>query len=1115
MLLETNEEEINGSANNSEEEKIIEVEQDEDLFNKTSIPSIPITESLELNNGIENKNINNQLDVIDDLASLGVSLYRTEDVEKNVMEEVDRKFKANEKRLEKKENSKIEKIQTQIQALEKELKEFQNKVNLTSKDEKKINSLKKKISKLEEKGQELVEERERKKEEQKTRKSFAVNSIIDNEEYETKRDRLIRTGVITPFDDISKESENQIVDLPKLTKEPPKKKKKKKQDDEEEYIPSDEENLLEEEEEAYEEEEQIAGTTVLKKEFKYDDSNDEYYKQRLIEFYKTKNVEKKTILNEEGEEIEITKVDYGEDVSVGNGYKIPEELYNKLFPYQKTTLKWLWELHCQEVGGIIGDEMGLGKTIQIVSYMAGLHYSGLFKPTIIVAPATVMKQWQEEFNTWWPEIRVGILHTSSNSRQNFEDLILKIASCKDGILITTYESLRIHQDLLIKQEWGYVVLDEGHKIRNPDAAVTLACKRFETPHRIILTGTPIQNNLKELWSLFDFCYPGRLGTLPVFLTQFAIPITTGGWANASRFQVQTAYKCSCVLRDLIKPYLLRRLKKDVGNQLPAKSEQVIFCKLTNFQVAVYEDYLNSREVKQTLQGEHLLFKSITNLRKICNHPDLLTLGTDNQPLDYGNIERSGKLMVVDKLLSLFKKQGHRVLLFSQSRVMLDILESYVKTKGYTYYRMDGTTNIKDRSPLINSFNSDPNIFIFLLTTKVGGIGTNLIGANRILLYDPDWNPSTDLQALERAWRIGQTKAVTVYRLMTSGTVEEKMYHRQIFKQFLSNKILKDPRQKRFFKSNELYELFKLGSEYDVTRIKLKKAKMLGKKVGEIEEKELEEHTETGSLFANSEILRHSMPKIKKKNTSSENKEDIIASSSSNNIITNGKDKHLYRIEELKLPTKDEEEVNEKQEKDNETYILQCLFDEKSVKSIFNHDSILDTNSETSILEKQAKQIAELAAKELQKSAELRKQSKISVPTFTGSNGTAGLALGRSKIGGGLGNKTTIGSKAPSSAQLLSKMRQKSQSDDSSKVKVTKEEDLDEDLKPIYQSKNKMVEDIVSFFKKKGGKSNTDQVRQNFSYITGDDVIYFKEMLKKVAKFSKSKKIWTLRKEYDK
>ena len=322
-----------------------------------------------------------------------------------------------------------------------------------------------------------------------------------------------------------------------------------------------------------------------------------------------------------------------------------------------------------------------------------------------------------------------------------------------------------------------------------------------------MTGAPIQNRLSELWSLFDFCFPGKLGTLPVFQAEFAVPIQVGGYANASQQQVVTAFRCATTLKDLISPFLLRRMKADVDIRLPAKTEQVLFCPMTKDQREAYRAYVHSRDVEEILEGRREALAGIDVLRKIVNHPDLLERQTKATHADYGNAERSGKQMVSMKVLGLWREQKHRALLFSQTQQMLDILEAAVAAAGYVYRRMDGTTPVAQRMRLIDEFNSDENVFVFLLTTKVGGLGVNLTGADRVLLFDPDWNPSTDAQARERAWRIGQTKEVTVYRLVTAGTIEEKVYHRQIYKEFLTSKVLRDPKQRRFFKAKDLADLF--------------------------------------------------------------------------------------------------------------------------------------------------------------------------------------------------------------------------------------------------------------------------------------------------------------------
>ena len=342
-----------------------------------------------------------------------------------------------------------------------------------------------------------------------------------------------------------------------------------------------------------------------------------------------------------------------DDVVFQGGYKIPSYIYEKLFDYQRTGIKWLWELHTQRAGGIMGDEMGLGKTIQVTAFLAGLHHSGLFKPTLIVCPATMLKQWLRELREWYPLFRVAILHESAragNGSYSRSDVIKRIASSSSGILITTYDHMRICKKQLLSVRWGYAILDEGHKIRNPDAEVTLAAKQLPTVHRLIMSGSPIQNRLVELWSLFDFVFPGKLGTLPVFQAQFAIPIQQGGYANASSLQVATAYKCAVVLRDMVSPYLLRRRKSDVAKSLPKKTERVLFCSLTSAQREMYMAYLASKELSEILNGDKGALVGIDILRKICNHPDLLERSKGESLTDYGNPERSGKMLVLDKVL---------------------------------------------------------------------------------------------------------------------------------------------------------------------------------------------------------------------------------------------------------------------------------------------------------------------------------------------------------------------------------------------------------------------------------------------------------------------------------
>jgi DNA excision repair protein ERCC-6 len=384
-----------------------------------------------------------------------------------------------------------------------------------------------------------------------------------------------------------------------------------------------------------------------------------------------------------------------QDVEFTGGFVMPGALWDKLLRYQQTSIKWMWELHRQGAGGIIADEMGLGKTLQTIAFLTGLlHTTTLltaagapadsalwrrFRPVLILCPATVMAHWLKEFRRWSPDMRVMLFHESGGHDASRRELLQTLL--REGhVLVSTYESVRIYKDSLLPLEWGYVILDEGHRIRNPDTQVSVVCKQLLTEHRLVLTGAPLQNNLNDIWSLMDFAYPGKLGTALAFAENFSDPITRGGYTNASALDVQLAYKCAVVLRDLINPYVLRREKKDVALDLPSKTEQVLFCELTQAQRAAYTKLLRARLVEQAQElrgeqagGSYALLSAITMLRKCCNHPDLLgtkLVREGDQPAglaDYGSPDRSGKLLVLQQVLRMWHQQGHRVLVFAQTR----------------------------------------------------------------------------------------------------------------------------------------------------------------------------------------------------------------------------------------------------------------------------------------------------------------------------------------------------------------------------------------------------------------------------------------------------------------
>ena len=492
------------------------------------------------------------------------------------------------------------------------------------------------------------------------------------------------------------------------------------------------------------------------------------------------------------------------------------------------------------------------------------------------------------------------------------------------------------------------------------------------------------------------------------MQHLAVPIVQGGYSNASPVQLQAAYKCAVILRDTINPYMLRRTKNDVKASLtlPSKTEQVLFCRLTENQERVYINYLNSTAVKRAIgdetgpettilpsalkrgavtkhrlndSGKGQLFAALVRLRHICNHPQLVSTGAKgvNAPMAASHWQDSAKMVVVESLLRAWKEQNHRVLLFTQTKCMLDIMEEFVHNLGYTYYRMDGDTPTSQRQQLVNDFNERPReVFVFLLTTRVGGLGVNLTGANRVIIYDPDWNPVTDTQARERAWRIGQQKDVVIYRLLTSGTIEEKVYHRQIFKQFLTNRVLKDPKQRRFFKVNDIHELFsytgtsiktdhqrkawqeesadlvpKIPTEEDIAK---KKAREFAKKLSKKMEKEKQKLLEAPSTSANPP-------------TSSEK-----SSKRNNGVLVDGVAvPNAVRVEQMQRSESELEEEKRKKQKSEEKFVLKGLLKCGGVSETIDFEALTSCRPDSTLIDAEASRVAEAAVQALRKSQQRR------------------------------------------------------------------------------------------------------------------------------------------------
>lgn len=757
--------------------------------------------------------------------------------------------------------------------------------------------------------------------------------------------------------------------------------------------------------------------------------------------------------------------------------------------------------------------------------MAALHYSKMLdRPVIVVAPATVLRQWVNEFHRWWPPLRVSILHSSGSGMLNvqserrfdeeddFDDIDRPRQSSKAArrivdrvvkqghVLVTTYAGLQTYADVLIPVEWGYAVLDEGHKIRNPNTTITINCKELKTANRIILSGTPMQNNLTELWSLFDFVYPMRLGTLVSFRNQFEIPIKFGGYANATNLQIMTAQKCAETLKDTISPYLLQRLKVDVAADLPKKSEQVLFCKLTKPQRDAYELFLKSDEMGAILSRTRQSLYGIDILRKICNHPDLLDPHLKTKPgYKWGSSSKSGKMQVVKALLHMWKRLGHKTLLFSQGVQMLDIIEEFVRRQdGIKYLRMDGKTPIKERQTLVDQFNNSPEIDLFLLTTKVGGLGTNLTGANRVIIFDPDWNPSTDVQARERAWRLGQKREVTIYRLMTAGTIEEKIYHRQIFKQFLSNKVLKDPKQRTSFHLTDLHDLFTLSS-YE------------------------EGKTETSELFKGSEV--------KFNNDSSGPTEMIVPGTDIGPIRASGALRGTQRKSDKAKANGDTDpdlrmiegvaglesytDSTPAPPPTEEARLMEGIFANSSIHSALEHDEIMTGKKKNTVkadrkmLQAEANRVAATAAAHLRRAGEQARSVPIGTVTWTGEVGEAGRPTNVRRGRGG-----------PSSSSILAGLAGRQGlntpgggSPGSSRSGTPSAAD-NRNLKA--KDFERMIPDYI---KRHGGQVPSKLLVDHFNhYCTGPKLANeFKTALDKVAKMEKTgssgRAIWTLKPGY--
>uniref|UniRef100_A0A7S2WPA6 Uncharacterized protein n=2 Tax=Rhizochromulina marina TaxID=1034831 RepID=A0A7S2WPA6_9STRA len=483
--------------------------------------------------------------------------------------------------------------------------------------------------------------------------------------------------------------------------------------------------------------------------------------------------------------------------------------------YQLEGLNWMIKLNENGVNGILADEMGLGKTLQSISLLAFLkEVRGISGPHIVITPKSTVSNWMREIKKWCPELRpLKLLGSKEVRKQVVQDFIAPVAGNPThrnwDVVVTSYEGVLKEKSTLTKIPWKYLMIDEAHRIKNEKSSLSVAVRLMKTQSRLLITGTPLQNNLHELWALLNFLLPDVFGSADDFDEWFSM-----GGEEARENVIRK-------LHTVLRPFMLRRVKADVEKDLPPKIETKLYIGLSAKQREWYTKILSKDAHSLNALGgpdRVKLLNVLMQLRKVCNHPYLFEGAEPGPPYTNGPHlwENAGKMVLLDKLLPKLRAQGSRVLIFSQMTRLLDILEDYMLIKGHVYCRIDGSTKGEDRDTAMDRFNApDSPCFAFLLSTRAGGLGINLATADIVILYDSDWNPQVDLQAMDRAHRIGQTKTVRVFRFVTEGTVEEKIVERADRKLFLDAAVIQQGRlaeQNNQLSKGELMSMVKFGAD---------------------------------------------------------------------------------------------------------------------------------------------------------------------------------------------------------------------------------------------------------------------------------------------------------------
>lgn len=539
--------------------------------------------------------------------------------------------------------------------------------------------------------------------------------------------------------------------------------------------------------------------------------------------------------------------------------------------YQKEGYKWLKTSYENGVNGILADEMGLGKTVQCIAMLAHLIYQGVTGPFLVVAPLSTLPNWYAEFRRFTPKVPVILYHGTPDERTRLRIQIKKTTPIREGVniqpvVITSYEITMRDRTSLQSHDWKILIVDEGHRIKNTHCRLIRELRMYGNTHRLLLTGTPLQNNLAELWSLLNFLLPEIFDDLGSFEMWFDVERLSIENAEEKIVKEEQQKNILSMLHQILTPFMLRRLKQDVELKLPPKKELLVYAPMSSLQQEYYTSTVdktildkiqekckepefieydsNGRPVRQSRKKtvnyslldekddkcsdsdmeedlekwfnvvqdssasstansirEKVPAKSVVTirmqnimmqLRKCCNHPYLLEYPlteSEDYRIDEDLVQTCGKMKLLDAMLAELKLREHKVLIFSQMTKMLDILQDFCWLRKYKFCRLDGSTSIQERQEQMADFNSNPEVFIFLLSTRAGGLGINLIGADTVIIYDSDWNPQCDLQAQDRCHRIGQSKPVVIYRLVTTNTIDQRIVERAAAKRKLEKMVI--------------------------------------------------------------------------------------------------------------------------------------------------------------------------------------------------------------------------------------------------------------------------------------------------------------------------------------